>query len=194
MSHAIYQTKALILHIKNMRESNKMITLYTEKFGLIYVAAQSARALQSKMRFHLHKLSLVEVDVVRGRDIWRLTGIHEEQPIFEFIDSPWYPVLDRIGSFLTRLCRGEESHDALWSDLRLLYSYIFAHRNDQSDHSGNIEMIFVSRALYHLGYANDDQKYFHLENPFVDEVCSVVVHSRKEIITKINDGLTMSQL
>jgi len=37
MSHAIYQTKAVILSSKNMRESNKLLVFLTEKFGLIII-------------------------------------------------------------------------------------------------------------------------------------------------------------
>ena len=60
-----------------MRESNKLVVLYTREFGLIYASTQSIRELKSKMRFHTNALSLVDVDVIRGRDIWKITGIHE---------------------------------------------------------------------------------------------------------------------
>src|SRR5690606_33112169 len=96
MSHAIYQTPALILKTKNMREANKLIILYTRQFGLLFVSSQSIRVLSSKMRFHTSSLSLVDVDLVEGRDIWKLTGIHENISALTLAGTSWYDLSSNI--------------------------------------------------------------------------------------------------
>ena len=139
MSHAIYQTSAIILRTKNMRESNKILTLYTQRFGLIYATLQSVRKETSKMKFHTQLYSLVVVDVVRGRDIWRITGIHEKYSSFSFLESPWYVLIDRIGSTTLRLCRGEEPEPQLWNDYELLYQYVA----EGNEYESVIEQLYI---------------------------------------------------
>ena len=62
------------------------------------------------MKAYLQSYSLVEIDLVRGRDIWRLTGIHEDLPSLPLVSGSWYPLLEKLASVVYRLCPGEEAH------------------------------------------------------------------------------------
>ncbi len=194
MSHAIYQTPAIILKTKNMRESNKLIILYTERFGLIYASTQSIRELKSKMRFHTNTLSLVTVDLVRGRDIWKITGIHEEHSSLQFAGTSWYELADTVSGVLLRLCNGEEAHEKLWQDIRALYALIKKHQEGTSESHDVIEIIMLGRTLYHLGYWEGEEQSIHSTVPFNPENYQEVVGNKKIFVQKINQGINRSQL
>ena len=121
MSHRIHHTKALVLGIKNIKEAHRMAILYTEDFGLLYVHAQSIRKQEAKMRYHLQQFSLVNVDLVQGRDIWRLTGIHELVSSLSFVETYWYEHIDHMTSIMIRLCQGEEPNELLWNEISHTY-------------------------------------------------------------------------
>ena len=193
MSHEIHQTKAMILRSKGMRESNRLLVLYTEDFGLVYVSAQSIRDIKSKMRFHISRLSLVTVDLVEGRDVWRLTGIHEEVSSMTFADSPWYPMLDRIASVVLRLCRGEEANQALWNDLAFLYDLVAGGNQDQRI-LDTLEIAIVARILYHVGYWSGDEDIVMRESSEIMNYLTEVDHHRTSFIKRINQGIEASQL
>ena len=189
MSHAIYQTRALILKTKNMRESNKLLVLYTERFGLIYVSTQSVRDLKSKMRFHTNTLSLVTVDVVQGRDIWKLTGIHEEYSSITLAGTSWYELLTRMASLIVRLSSGEEPNMDVWNDIVRLYEHIPIEEPSES-----IELLFVTRLLHALGYWEGSEPWLFTEHPFSADMYAEVTASRSTIIKKINTAIQNSQL
>lgn len=194
MSHAIYQTKAIILKTKNMRESNKLLVLYTERFGVIYAAMQSVRELKSKMKYHSNTLSLVTVDLVRGRDIWRITGIHEQYSSLVFAVQESYPLLHRFAVLLLRLCRGEDAHQQVWDDILALYTYTQENETLNTETFAALEIIFVARLLYFLGYWDSEESFIITENPCDTELFSIVLNNKKKYIQRINQGIVDSQL
>lgn len=197
MPHAIYQTPAFVLKTTNMRESNKLAMLYTRDFGLIYVSAQSIREERSKLKAHLHAHSLVSVDVVRGRDIWRLTGIHEEQSSLQLSSSPWYPLLDRYATSLLRLCPGEEANEELWQDIAKLFALIAQYQHNKTLSKpliSHIEIILMARALDHLGYWSGKEPVIESQEIYNQELANYVQGHKQSLIKNINQGLQRSQL
>lgn len=191
MSHAIYQTEALILKTKNMKESNKLIWLYTKKFGLIYATMQSLRELRSKMRYHVHPYSLIDVDVISGRNIWRVTGAHEKRSAFNLIDTPWYRLISLVSDTLSRLCVGEEENELLWSEIILCITNFIP---ENEDFVTEYEHIIMVRILHALGYWNGEDIILQTENPYTAEVFNYMSINKMIYIKKINASLYDSQL
>jgi recombinational DNA repair protein (RecF pathway) len=74
--------------------------------------------LKSKLRYNLAKFGFVHVVLVRGKEIWRLTGaekISEYENIFS--DKEKTRALARVFSLLRRFIRGEGSQAQLFADL-----------------------------------------------------------------------------
>lgn len=188
MSHEIYQSTAMILMARNMRESNKLFALYTERFGLLYVSAQSIREMRAKMRFHAHPLSLVEVDLVQGRDMWKLVGIHENVSSLTFATDPWYTFLDNMSSLVLRLCTGEEAHPDIWKDIVWLYQ-----QDPETYDLELLEVYITIRLLYFLGYWEGDLLLLE-DDSFSQEQQAYIQNKRSSLIQKINHGLQASQL
>lgn len=192
MSHAIYQTPALILSTTSMRESNKLAVLYTRDFGLIYVAVQSVREATSKMKSHLQTYSLVEVDLVRGRDMWRLTGIHERYSSLSYAHTKWYPFIEKMSSIVQRLCPGEEVNENVWNDIEQLFEVV-AGKNDAVDED-SLEIAFVARLLNNLGYWSGNEVIISSQSMISPEVIQYLSLNRVQIVKHINRGLQKSQL
>lgn len=192
MSHAIYQTPALILSTTAMRESNKLIVLYTRDFGLVYVAAQSIREQSSKMKAHIQTYSLVDVDLVQGKDIWRLTGVHERYSSLKYVQTQWYPFMEKISLMVKRLCPGEEVNSGIWDDIYQLFELIFQEHTDIDE--SVLELVFLSRLLNHLGYWSGNEVTVSTEHMYSPDIFEYVSKHKSQIIKNINRGLERSQL
>ncbi len=190
MSHAIYQTRALVLKTENSKESNKIVYLYTEKFGLLVAHMQSLRELRSKMRYHIHPLSLLSVDLVSGKNIWHITGVHEGQSSFTLAGSPWFRLATLFSETLVRLCGHEEVHEGLFS----LIEDFFAHTTrEYEEYISEIEIIFLIHLLNVLGYFRRGDDFFSY-SLYSQELFSRVRERRSLYIKQINEALRNSQL
>lgn len=114
MSYAVYSTRGFILGSAPTGEASKIYLIYTEDFGLVRARAQSVRLLTSKLRYNLEDYSFGTFSLVRGREIWRLTGT-------EKIDLPqkqkFSLVRARVLNLVKRLVQGEEKNEKLFKTL-----------------------------------------------------------------------------
>jgi recombinational DNA repair protein (RecF pathway) len=192
MSHALYQTPAWVLKTKNRGEANKLIWLYTRDFGLIYTTAQSIRLGGAKMKSHIHNLSFVDVDVVRGRDIWRLVGTHELHSGMQLVTSPWYPFFEKIARLLVRLCVDQEPHGDLWDLLVKIRADLPFREESEID---IFEIHVVTQILSLLGYF-DLPEALQTKTPALlgDSARLYIKKHKAKIIIQINEAFVASQL
>ncbi len=191
MSHAIYQSPAFILKTKASREANKVIYLYTKRFGLIYAQAQSSRKLSSKMRYHLQEYSIVDLDLVRGKNIWHITGVSERDSIFSHLGKKEYRLITLLSDVLRRLCVGEEENLALWQEIEFFFQNL-----QEDDFLEDVyEIIIMVRILFHLGYwKNQNDLILRERNPYQKKIEEKILQAKKDYIHKINESLQISQL
>ena len=72
--HHIYHTEGLILGSKNYKEADKYYYIFTKDLGMVYATAQGVRKMSSRLRYILQDFSYVKIDLVEGRDLWRVTS------------------------------------------------------------------------------------------------------------------------
>ena len=121
--HHIYHTKSFVIGSYNRGEANKILVLYTREMGLVRAVAQGIRLNKSKLRFGLQDFSYASVDLVRGRDIWRVTS-GSTITSFPFARSQRQPLIliARISRLIERLCDGEEANEKIFDDfIQALY-------------------------------------------------------------------------
>ena len=171
-----------------MKEANKLLVLYTRDFGLIYVGAQSIRNLNAKMKYHVQSYNYIDVDIIRGRDVWRLTGVHQKISSLSFVETPWYPLCVRLSEIIQRLCKGEESNHELWKEIQGVYEYI------GTEFLSEIEIILVARILHALGYWSGDEMCVVSDMPYSLESISFTKDHKRTLIRKINQSFVDSQL
>src|ERR1035437_4773835 len=149
--HHIYTTKAIIIKSIPIGEANKYYFLLTQDLGFIRASAQGVRLDKSKLKGHLQDYCMVSISLVKGKDIWRITGI-ETITRGDFLkDINKLIAIKNIFSLLLRLLHGEEKNEQLFFSVESFYNFLFKNKLSE-DNIKSLETITVLRILYHLGY------------------------------------------
>ena len=153
---------------------------------MIGAIAQGTRLEKSKLRFHIQDFSFSNVSVVRGKEVWRLTGAHE-------IEKSRKPnILDiKILKLLKRLVHGEEKNEKLFEIVEEIYKT----EKKENDYEA-MECLAVLRILSTLGYIrnNDKIKTFLESTTFDEDLIGQIKKDKKDIVKVINSALAESQL
>ena len=72
--HHIYHTEGIILGSRNYGEAGKYYSIFTRDLGMVYASAQGVRRMSSKLRFVLQDFAYLKIDLVQGKDFWRVTN------------------------------------------------------------------------------------------------------------------------
>lgn len=191
MSHALYHVDAFVVGVRDAGEANRVISLFSRELGLVKASAQGVRELRSKLRYALALFSHSRVSLVRGREVWRVTGaLSLEGPYSEMWRSE---VMSRFFLLITRFVQGEESDPELYEELLYLRDAVGSAR--ESD-ARELELLGVVRILSHLGYGATGSE--------VEYVCGAPVSSLELVrfvrehyaglLAGVNAALSHSQL
>lgn len=193
----IHTTRAIVLTAFGVGEGNKFFTLFTEEFGVIRAKAQNIRSSTSKLRFALQEYSFVNVSLVRGKDIWRITNA---EPLYNLYfelreKNDVFMVCARMLSLVRRLVPEEGKEEKIFNDFFSLCAYA----REESCSLSEIriaEWLFIVRMLFVLGYV----KGTDIGGICADEISwnktyldSVAFHKNSALFA-INNALSMSQL
>lgn len=152
MAHRLYRTEGLIIDRRDVGESSRLFFILTRDFGLVSVLAQGIRALASRLRYQTQSGYLLRLDLVRGREFWRLTGALRSEEWAPLANDPVKLVAAAaLHRLLRRLIRGETSQPELFLELKSGLSFITT--NDLSLSARRSFLIVAGlRLVYHLGY------------------------------------------
>ena len=193
--HHIHHTHAIILGSKNLGESNKTLYLYTRELGLISARVQSIRKESSKLRYALQDYSYAEIDLVRGKDVWRVTtAVARESFSHTYRDLQAFSTIKQIASLVIRLCAGEEKNEKIFEDL--LFGLRFYNQEYLSiENKQKTELVLVLRILHHLGYIGDVEKFAPILDDVFDPNREIYQKlEKKTILFEINRALKESHL
>jgi len=193
--HQIYHTHGLILSSRNTGEANKMLTIYTREMGLVRAAVQGIRLHKSKLRFSLQDFSYANIDLVRGRDIWRVTSASNISS-FPYARSsrPSLLLIARISALIERLCDGEESNENIFDDF-IQCLYLLDDTNISVSSREALELHLVLRIMNILGYIGESEMLLqYISSPFDESKIEGLLKERQSIITHINRALNESHL
>ncbi|HEU5114995.1 MAG TPA: recombination protein O N-terminal domain-containing protein [Candidatus Paceibacterota bacterium] len=165
MSYAVYTTKGFILGSSPSGEASKLYSIYTEDFGLVRAKAQGVRLVQSKLRYNLDDYSFLTLSLVKGKEVWRITGAEAAGAASKNKEATL--VRARVLSLVRRLVHGEERNDELFAALLPLAD------------SAPSEISVLSGTLAALGYL---------------DVASLSGKSEREAIAAINKAIKETQL
>ncbi|MFA4853516.1 MAG: DNA repair protein RecO [Bacteroidales bacterium] len=193
--HHIYHTHGFILSSKNTGEANKMLTIYTREMGLVQAMVQGIRFHKSKLRFTLQDFSYVNVDLVRGKELWRVTSAKHISSFPLARSSTFSLVLmTRVSKLIERLCTGESPNEKIFDDF-IQALYLLDDENISSSSREALELHLILRIMNSLGYIGDSvmlSKY--LSSPFDYSKTESLLKERQSIIAYINKALNESQL
>jgi len=192
--HHIYHTEGLILGSKNYGEAGKCYYIFTRDLGMIYASAQGVRKMSSKLRFILQDFSYIKVDLVQGRDFWRVTSASKTNMLEGLSKNrETFQVFYNIGGLLKRLLAGVEPNESLFTDLVSGLSVL--EKTEDVNDLRNIEAVIVLRILSNLGYIGGSENLQNLiKSPFEQDLIFEASKSRKEVLSQINKALKETHL
>ncbi|MFZ2038333.1 MAG: DNA repair protein RecO, partial [Minisyncoccia bacterium] len=185
----------IILTTKPAGEAGKYVYVLTRELGLISAKAQGLRLLNSKLRYSLQDFSLTEVSLVRGKEVWRLTGaklIKENNLIKKYPDN--FLVLFRLSRLLLRLLHGEEKNEKLYD---LFYqTQTFLYQSFTPVELKTLEIVAVLRILRCLGYFGEEKtlERFAEDNSWNKEILNNFLSEQARALVLINNALKETQL
>lgn len=200
--HHIYHTEGIILGSKNFGETGKYYSIFTRDLGMIYASAQGVRKMSSKLRFVLQDFAYIKVDLVQGKDFWRVTSASKTNKLEQLSKNHGtFEVVFNIAKLLKRLLAGVEKNEALFTDLIKGLSVLEkiavkdASIFDGKEDLRNIEVIIVLRILNNLGYIGGNEMLQNLvKSPFEENLIFEVSKSRSQVLHQINKALKETHL
>lgn len=148
--HTIYHTEAFVLRQVESGEANARVWLFTRELGLIVATVQGIRKSGAKLRSQLINYSTVSVDLVRGRDVWRLTSATLiENPLSGRTRSLHARAYVRIlGAVYRFLAEEGEPHEQIFTHLLECRDMLLREDIDTQGY----DTLGIWRVLVHLGY------------------------------------------
>lgn len=196
----IYKTEGIILSNFRAREVDKDFLVLSPDLGLCFMRAGGVRNIKSKLRFSLQDLSLVDLDLVRGRAGWRITNAGLKKNWYVGIkgDKIFLQKISEIKNLLFRMTDGDFELGKifeLFTEVFDFYEGLGEGVRDKKIRDG-LEMVLLSRILFGLGYI-DGGKWAEgvLEGEKVDiGLIEKVLNNKKFIYEEINRAINESQL
>lgn len=191
--HHIYHTEGIILGSRNYGEAGKCFYVFTRDLGMIYASAQGVRKMSSKLRFILQDYAHVKIDLVQGKDFWRVTSASKTNKLEELSRGHGtFIVVSNIANLLKRLLAGVEKNEILFADL--VDGLSILEKSEEKD-LRNVEAIIVLRILNNLGYIGGDETMQNLiKSPFEENLVYEVSKSRSQVLNQINKALKETHL
>src|SRR3989344_6960266 len=153
--HHIYHTEGIILGSRNFGEAGRYYSVFTRDLGMIYASAEGVRKMSSKLRFVLQDFAYLNIDLVQGKDLWRITSASKTNKLEEITKRPeTFAVFSNIARLLKRLLAGVEPNKELFTDvvsgLTMLEKFAKEPARDAAHNAAggelrNIEAIIVLR-------------------------------------------------
>lgn len=179
---------------KNSGEAGKYYSIFTKDLGMIYASAQGVRKMSSKLRFVLQDFSYLKIDLVQGRDFWRVTSASKTNKLEKITKQPeTFKVFANIARLLKRLLAGVEPNEVLFTDL--LHGLSILEKSETKENLLNIEAIIVLRILNNLGYIGENETWQNLiRSPFEENLVFEVSKDRTKVLRQINKALKETHL
>lgn len=191
--HHIHHTEGIILGSKNFGETGRYYYIFTRDLGMIYASAQGVRKMSSKLRFVLQDFTYVKIDLIQGRDFWRVTSASKTnklEAITKRKDN--FAVFFNIANLLKRLLAGVERNEDLFIDL--LNGLSILEKTEIKD-LRNVEAIIVLRTLNNLGYIGGNEILQNLvKSPFEENLIFEFSKSRPQVLRQINKAIKETHL
>lgn len=195
MHHHIYHTQGFILSSRNVGEANKTLTIFTREIGLVRAQVQGIRLAKSKLKFALQDFSFANIDIVKGREVWRITSAKNISS-FPLIrkDHDSLVLMMRVSSLIERFCGPEIINEKIFDEF-LQSLHLLDDEKINKETREALELHLVLRIMHELGYVGDSSllaKY--LGSSFDKTKTKDLLNERQSIIAHINKALSESQL
>lgn len=186
-----YNTRGIVLSRTSIGEAHLLVTILTKDLGIVHARAQSIRRSGAKLAAPLVTFAESDVILVRGKDIWRVSGAVFGESWFTRLSSiDTRRMAIRVSGLLLRLVAGEELEErALFA---VIQSFFVALANAPQETCEAIEILAVLQLLGALGV--DAGPLPEGTVSFTPSACAEVLRTRCTLIARINNGIAASGL
>lgn len=182
-----YRTRGVILARAPSGEANVSVTVLTEDLGLVRARAQGLRRPGAKLAAALATFAESDLQLVRGKDSWRIAGALPIENWFGRLPSPAARErAARLTGLLLRLA-GEAGDEALYGMLTGFFNALSARPDAEHD---AIEIVAALELLRVLGLDSGDAPL----DAFSPEALALASQERAAHIARINRGISASGL
>lgn len=186
--------KGIVIGRHMVGEGSVKTLLYTDALGLIWGLSQSARAERSQLRAHLQEGTRGTFSLLKGRDVWRITGATDTvNAHFSFSDNTEAQKASaRVVGFVRQFVRGEGTDPYFF---QTLWGFLEALPHEDAETLRSAECVAVLRMLAALGYVEGDERV----SPFLSlsydvPLLAEATRIRSALIKVINEGMHASGL
>jgi DNA repair protein RecO len=149
--YAKITTPALVLDTHILREADKSVLVFTRELGVLYGIVKGVRKPLSKHKATFLRGGHIRVDIVRGKEVWRLTSGVIVSGYTEFATKESRSAWARVSELVKRLCPSDGAHETLF-DFLVAMRLMLAHTGAES--VPYVEVAVVLGILTHLGYSD----------------------------------------
>ncbi|MDD5153028.1 MAG: recombination protein O N-terminal domain-containing protein [Candidatus Pacebacteria bacterium] len=205
MAHHIYHTRGVILGSSMAGESSRFYKIFTEELGLISARAQAVRESKSKLRYSLQDFSWAYLDLVRGKEVWRITSAGECEKLTKngenstklpviTTNNPQFKLFADACSFIERFVQGESRDDYLFLDLFELALFL-GRETIPLRLTLSLKTLAKMRTLARLGYLNGNPyKEFLKSGDWSLNLLEIFEKVRAKAISHIDEAFSASHL
>lgn len=179
---------------RNFGEAGKHFSIFTRDLGMISASAQGVRKISSKLRFILQDFAYLKIDLVAGKNIFRVTSASKTNHLEQLTkNKETFAVFANIARLLRRLLAGVEPNETLFAEL--LNGLSILEKSKTSTELRDIEAIIVLRIAHNLGYIGGNgmvDKF--IKSPFENDIILEASRHRAKILSEINKALKETHL
>ena len=189
--HTIHHCKAFIVKSSESGEANKRVWLFTKELGLVVASVQGVRKPGAKLRSHLVDYTLVEVDLVKGRDVWRLVSAKVKiNPFNREYDELRARSYIRALGLVGRFCIEEGEELELFEHLKKVLETL----KKPSNNPQFFDAIVLWKILIMLGYLELEEELKNLfSTPLVD-IVDPPESILKKLVKDVTDAINRTHL
>jgi len=187
-------TRGIVLLCRGVGEGSTRALLYTDVLGLVSILLTSGKEERSKLRPHLQEGTFGVYRLVKGRDVWRVTGATQTENIYFSLQehTRGKEAVARVLSSVRQFVHGEGADPRLFS---ILWDFISSMMHIGRAELPEAESIAVLRILAALGYVSES---VHV-NPFLHtsyehETLVSAKAARPTLIRIINEAIATTGL
>ncbi len=148
---------AIVLSRKNIKESDQMISLFTREQGKVEVLAKGIKKITSKNSSNLEILSLVEIEIAKGKEVDHLTKVQSVK-IFKNIYDDFDKIF--IANYVVKIADanilGSERDVRIFD---LIVSFLEFLNSAEKINSLNLATGFIYKLWHYLGFSAPEEKY-----------------------------------
>ena len=186
-------TRGIIISRMSSGEGSTRVSIYTERYGLIWAIARSAREERSKLRPHLQVGTYGMFTLIKGSHDWRVLGaVDTVSSYFSLLESKEAQKgVVRVLGVVRQLIQGESPEarlfDSFWEFLNTIPSV-------SDENIPLAERLVLTQILSVSGYISNDKIPSISEYTYSEDTFNAIKSHEKEITIAINEGFSASGL